>query len=99
MQYRQGDVLISDCSEMPSDAVRIEGVVVAVGEATGHSHTFDDPRAVTLFQGRNGDLFARVTEPVALRHEEHGPIQFRPGILRIVRQREYRPQGWNTVMD
>jgi hypothetical protein len=99
MQFRQGDVFL----ELVEDVESVElgekvapddgAVVLAYGEATGHSHQIRDEGA-TLFFGKdkaaNADRFLRVLQPVSLRHEEHAPIDLVPGLYRIRRQREWQ---------
>jgi hypothetical protein len=103
---RQGDVLLVPVETIPETAkpvARDRGrVILAYGEVTGHAHAVADATAVEL---RDGDQrYLRVPRPVTLRHEEHGPIDVRPGSYRIVIQREYVPSlvpatAWRRVID
>ena len=94
-QYRQGDVLLIRV-RMPSQTRRLlrpvprrDGrVVLAYGEATGHAHVIDSPRA-ELLESRDGRTYLGLDEVSALTHEEHGAIRLEPGFYRVVRQREY----------
>ena len=99
MQYRQGDVLFIDCPALPDGLKKREGAVVALGEATGHSHRFDDTSAVALYDAPDGLMYADVKTETKIVHEEHGPISFRPGVYQIRRQREYTPQAPRIVWD
>lgn len=99
--YRQGDVLLVPCAEIPANAhaeVAEEGrVVLARGERTGHAHTMAADR-VCFFRedgSGGGGGFIRVAgpAPVDLTHEEHGPLAIPPGNYRVVQQREYQPRG------
>ncbi len=101
---RQGDVLLVPVAQVPA-GTRVErrgSIVLAHGEATGHAHRVDDPRAELHTDGRR-TRFLVVTgdEPVTLAHEEHDPLLVAPGAWEIRRQREYEPtprrQRW--VMD
>jgi hypothetical protein len=92
---RQGDILIVEITgEPPRSAREIErepgGIVLAYGEATGHAHRIRSACA-RLLEHDDG-RFLRIDEPVDLTHEEHASIHLRPGVYRVVRQREYEPQ-------
>ena len=99
MQVRQGDVfleLVEDVESVelgervPLDKGR---VVLAYGEATGHSHAISDKGAILFFakdKAANQDRFLRVLRPVSLRHEEHAPIELPQGLYRVRRQREWQ---------
>lgn len=102
-QYRQGDVLL--CAR--TDATTREPLgrpvprrrgrlVLAEGEATGHSHTIEEPGA-ELFEDRDGNRWLKVREHVALRHQEHAPISVGPGIYEVLLQREFDPESWSGV--
>ena len=102
---QQGDVLIFTIEEIPKSAKKISGVTVAYGESTGHNHTFYDSETciaekfdhqngagsknVILFECDNKSIFAEIIKPVWLKHQEHKPIKFEPGIYRIGIVREY----------
>lgn len=98
-QFRQGDIFLEmvdvipeGLEEVPRDPSR--GIVLALGESTGHAHAIPDTGA-TLFRSKeaaNADVFLRVVEPVALLHEEHSTIPLSPGLYRVRRQREWTDQ-------
>ena len=105
--YRQGDVLLVPCNDIPSRARREppEGgrVVLARGESTGHSHTMAADR-VTYFRedgsGSGGYIRVEGNVPVDLSHEEHEALAIPPGTYRVVRQREYQPRALpRSVLD
>lgn len=109
---RQGDVLVmavaaADGKVMPRDD---QGrIVLAYGEVTGHAHAiYDDgaellaPRSKTkaAIDHVDGDvIYLRCRKTVALRHEEHAPINIPAGLYRVVRQREYTPEEIRRVAD
>jgi hypothetical protein len=102
---QQGDVLLFKESELPKDLTRIKGKTVAYGEMTGHNHTFYDSETcvaekfdhttgagsknVNLYEDSNKTIFAEIIAPVWLKHQEHKPIEFKPGVYRIGIVREY----------
>jgi hypothetical protein len=104
MMYRQGDVLLIATSqdpegpEQPRD--RRRRIVLAYGEVTGHAHAIADLQA-TLYGTDLEDRFLEVLAEggVTLAHEEHGPIQLPRGTYRIVRQREWTPDGTRWLAD
>ena len=103
--YRQGDVLIIRCEindEPAGHQLPLEGgrVILAHGEATGHAHAIPGEDAA-LYAANDGAAYRhlRVLRPTALRHEEHGPISLRPGLYRVIRQREYSPEEIRYVLD
>ena len=102
-QFRQGDVLIVEVPEIPSNAVkrrRPRGkLVLAYGEVTGHHHAIAEPD-VELLEVREpvaDDAAARrvflsvMGGPALLTHEEHDTVTIPPGNYEVVIQREYQP--------
>ena len=88
--YRQGDVLLKQVTELPEGTRNINTTTIALGEATGHHHTFRNGQVQVL--EANAILFAVVAEPSQLTHQEHDTITVPPGTYEVVRQREYTPQ-------
>ncbi|MFI2373417.1 hypothetical protein [Streptomyces sp. NPDC018833] len=99
VQYRQGDVLLRAVPRLPEDAepVAREGgrVVLAHGEATGHSHAIAEPHA-HLFASRDDELngitdryLDIVGSSALLTHEEHDPLTVPAGRYLVLRQREF----------
>jgi hypothetical protein len=99
MMWRHGDVLIAASNGVPAGARRRPGAVLAYGEITGHSHRFQVPEAVELWE-HDGILFVDVlAESATIVHEEHGPISIPRGVYRAWMQREYTPQAIRRVAD
>jgi len=106
MQYRQGDILLMKVAEKPTgEALSRESgrVVLAHGEATGHSHTVTDEQASLYAVGVDGRLLV-LGQDADLTHEEHDTIRLPKGTYRVIRQREYAPakydlQGSRWVAD
>jgi hypothetical protein len=102
--YAQGDILLERVGDVPSGR-QVEqclaggSLVIAEGEATGHSHRIvgqvamyrDDalaravPRGLYVGHLRVGGATAR------LDHEEHAPIMLPQGTYRVRRQRAMEP--------
>jgi hypothetical protein len=97
--YRHGDVLIQSVRSLPVVAVPEPGNVLVRGEATGHAHRIQDPRAAQIFRD-GAALYLRVLAPHAdLVHEEHATIRLERGDYRFWQQREYSPAAIRTVVD
>jgi hypothetical protein len=97
--YRHGDVLLTQIAHLPSGVQRREGVTLAHGEVTGHSHRLQQAEAGQLW-ARGSDLFLEVKPASALLiHEEHRAIALPQGFYRVWKQREYRPDAYIEVMD
>ena len=97
--YRQGDVLLLPCADIPAGVRREapeEGrVVLARGEVTGHAHVMRADRVCHCRDDGTGSGYVRIAcdAPSALTHEEHKALMVPPGNYRVVRQREYQPKG------
>ncbi|MBS2000878.1 MAG: hypothetical protein U0103_14705 [Candidatus Obscuribacterales bacterium] len=92
-QYRQGDVLLMQVSELPVEAKEEEPsdkIVLAYGEVTGHSHSVRKEDA-KLFRN-NEDSYLVVETKANLVHEEHDSIPLPAGVYKVIRQREYNPR-------
>ena len=97
--YRHGDLLVETVDEIPDDVRRLQHLVLAEGELTGHSHRIAEKHAATLYESGR-DMFLRITEDLAtLIHQEHGPIELPRGTYRVWRQREYSPREVRFVRD
>lgn len=88
MQVCQGDVLIESCDPKKLKGLKETKPTVALGEATGHHHSFDQRRSLGFY--KEGDElqiaggsaladFIKVKEADQLTHQEHGPIEHGPG--------------------
>lgn len=93
-----GDVFFVN-EKLPADfhtMTKLECGTVALGEATGHSHTFFgekgsfDLRECPKTKVKYLQVFAGFEMPT-IKHQEHRPTMFPPGTYRIGIQREYDP--------
>ena len=89
MYKQQGDVLFFRVDSIPNKATLYKNgnrIIVAEGEATGHSHKIvDQCEAYTLEQ----ELFIKANKPVRVLHEEHNTIVLDVGTWRVAKVREY----------
>lgn len=105
--YRQGDVLVVglDRQALPDDLMtaprdRLNRMVLAVGEATGHAHVVTGEGVTTLCRPDLPDeLYMLVEGYGRLVHDEHGPIGLPKGAYQVLRQREYFPGAIRPVAD
>jgi hypothetical protein len=102
--YRQGDVLIRRVAKFSTakltEIPRENGaVVLAHGEATGHTHAIEAKEA-RLFRGEKpGVCYLLLDAPVDLIHQEHAPIALPAGHYEVIRQVEYTPEAIRNVAD
>ena len=97
MMKRQGDLLIIKVDKIPEGTVKQKSRILAEGEATGHMHELDlgevyEKEGVLYFSVETGSIST-------LNHPEHKAIEFEPGEYKVIRQREYEPEGWRRVRD
>lgn len=109
-QYRQGDVLLvrDDDAAIDGETVnRDRGhVVLAYGEQTGHAHAIAS-KAATLFTIANvAYRVLELKEAAKLKHGkigalrgDHETITLPAGRYRVIRQREFSPEGDRYVAD
>src|SRR5215510_8962499 len=110
--YAQGDLLIERVADRSPSGTIVENaergpIILAEGEASGHSHAFYD--RVTMFRDDRlardipSGLYVghvRIEAPSArLQHEEHGALMLPKGTYRVRRQRELQPQDARIVVD
>ncbi len=97
--YRHGDLLVQSDHQLPTDVKRLQHLVLAEGELTGHSHRIAEKDAAVLYRSAQGMFLQVIAERATLVHQEHGPIVLGPGVYSIWRQREYSPREIRTVRD
>lgn len=105
-QFRQGDVLLIEVDDFSIEGFELsETKTVALGEATGHHHTFDGDVQCYVEQSTGNlavnaqGMLVEVNEDSVLTHQEHAPIAVPKGKYRRVIQREYSPEAIRNVMD
>ncbi len=84
--FQQGDVIVIKVSEIKGK--KLNHLIVAAGEATGHCHTITEGEA-ELYE-YEGILFLKVISNTAeLTHQEHKTIVLPKGDYIVKRVREY----------
>jgi len=102
-QIQQGDTLFfSRTEKLPSGCKRRKNRTVALGEATGHHHTFDE--GVAILDAPDGRVFVinETNEPKTLTHQEHDKTVFAPGVpyeFGQVREKDWFQDMVRTVRD
>lgn len=96
-------------TKIPANAKRVPLRPVALGEATGHHHSFmsnvaeaDIADLVEMYEGDDGLTYVRVLgEPgdVSLVHQEHKAHVIAPGDYSVTIQRENTDWGARPVVD
>lgn len=95
--YRQGDLLIVKIDRAPRSQRRrlVTNGVIQEGEATGHAHRLVNGEA--WWDG--ADQFIASGGTATLTHDEHETITLPEGEYRVLRQREFTPEGERRVRD
>jgi hypothetical protein len=89
---QQGDVLLRVVKSLPKGCVRLKHKTLALGEHTGHHHSFADDGDVALFEAPDKTVFAvnEGNRPAKLTHQEHKTITLQPGeVAEFGQVREY----------
>lgn len=90
-QIQHGDVLLEKVAKLPGGCRRVKPrngrLIIAEGEATGHTHTITADKAA-LYELR-GELYVEVAEPVTIDHQEHKSLPIPEGIYTIGRVKEH----------
>ena len=98
--YRQGDVLIMEVKEIPTNLRSVkpdkDRNVLAYGEVTGHSHSLSI-KECEFKETVAGERFLCVPEQASLTHEEHSTIVLPKGNYRIIQQVEYQREFRQVV--
>jgi len=102
--YRQGDVLlvpVKSVGKVGTAFHPLDTKIVQRGETTGHAHRIEGPGVALLGYTDEQPEFVKVDPggQAFLRHEEHAEIELPEGTYRIIRQREWSPEGERRVRD
>jgi len=97
--WRQGDVFIQACPQVPPEAKKLPHCILAKGELTGHAHRVEESGAAVLFEFGGSQYLDVKAAQATVAHEEHGPIVLPRGTYRVWIQREYSPEEIRRVVD
>lgn len=96
-QIQQGDTLFFNrVAKLPVGCVKRKSRTIALGEATGHHHTFDE--GVVVLDAPDGRVFVlnESNNPKTLTHQEHNQTIFAPDVPYEFGQ--VREKDWFTEM-
>jgi len=97
LQQRQGDRLFVQQATLPSRPLTVrQGIRIVADEATGPAHRL---QTGAIQDAPDGTRSLNIPHPTQVVHEEHGPLTLEPGLWRVVRKPEYRPEAIRTVVD
>jgi len=82
--YRQGDVVLMKINELPK-GLKEKDNVLALGEATGHSHKLIDGKT---FIGENNQQYVLLEQETELIHDEHAQQTIPKGVYQVNIKRE-----------
>jgi len=85
---QQGDVII-EVSEMPKDCKKLNHLVLADGEVTGHKHQIIPQGNLIELYEKNGEMFVKAKNNFKVKHEEHDTIELPEGIYKIRKVQEF----------
>lgn len=93
--FRQGDILFESVSKGldNNNVEKLQTKTVALGEITGHHHSFGKKDQVFLYKEIDKDVPTHISlqAPSTLTHQEHLSIQLPKGEYKIIRERSYNP--------
>lgn len=104
----QGDMMLIRIDQLPDDAkpeAAVNGRFVLTHSETGHDHVVMERPTVKFFSAMDEFRSYLIVEeePAVLEHlrptDTHEPLEIKPGIYEVRRQREYSPQGWQRAAD
>jgi hypothetical protein len=92
---RQGDVMLLEVKELPKSAKEVKPVngsfVLALGEATGHHHRFEQTENVRCFVSNDNNIERRfyvIENRLFIEHEEHAPLEVEKPLYEQIYQYE-----------
>lgn len=104
--YRHGEVSLIEVTEAPKGLFKkVKSFILAHSE-TQHNHVLEAKKAADLeIYESNGEVFVKVNNPVALKHQKtfdaHRTLEIAPGLYKRYEMAEYSPftQIIQTVKD
>jgi hypothetical protein len=88
MKLQQGDVILKKTNKKISGGKKLNHLVLAEGEATGHRHEITSGVAALIAIG-NTTILRVLSDYAKLKHAEHGEIDIPKGKYEISIVREY----------
>lgn len=91
-QKRQGDLFFAAVKKKPDGRKEHKSPILALGEATGHSHKIFSPSVeeIEMSVDPQGNIYMKSDKTIVISHDEHADIELPPGQEYCMsRQREY----------
>lgn len=102
--FRQGDVILKKLQGInfkKDDLIDIGNKTIALGEITGHHHSFRNQDQVLVFREPNNTdpkyIQVESGQTAVLEHQEHLPLEIPEGVYTRTIQQEYNPFLENMV--
>jgi len=100
--YQQGDVLLKPVNfPLPKEIKKINSLILAEGEKTGHKHEVIGE--AEIYQAKDGNMFLSVIDDqVIVTHQEHKPPLTIPKgdyVIQIVREYDHFEEEAKKVVD
>lgn len=93
--WRQGDVIVREVSEIPSNATRSETDEIRIASETGNAHVLKGGKVFVSENPRGSQLeqqqYILLDEPTAMAHPQHTALQLSAGMYHITTVRDYAP--------
>lgn len=93
--WRQGDVIIREVSEIPSNAIYLESKEIRIASETGNPHVL---RAAQVFETRDStrnlqhrEQYVLLEEASEMTHPQHASLRLSPGFYLVTTVRDYAP--------
>ena len=90
-------MLVADAN-VPANSKKLDHLILAHGEVTGHVHEITRGDALLLESGESIYLDVQ-SASATLTHQEHEQIVLPNGQYKVLIQREYEPSGLKKVTD
>src|SRR3990167_3792517 len=85
--YRHGDVIFHEVERIEGKSIKHDGkFVVAIGEATGHSHQLLCEPSATILKGKRN--FFEIEQEAELIHQQHKTLKVQKGKYAQIQERE-----------
>lgn len=97
-QIQQGDIVLLVVPALPEGCKRLKTKTIALGEKTGHHHSFAADSNVAVMEAPDKTIYV-VNEgdtPETLTHQEHKPVTLAPG--QVAEFGQVREKDWFTEM-
>ena len=89
--WRQGDVVVSEISKIPSGAAPLETKEIRIAIETGNPHVLKARQLFVVKDHGATEQYALLDQETRMTHPEHDALLLSPGIYRVTTVRDYAP--------